>query len=135
MVNNVVLVGRLTKDIELKKTQSGKITASFTIACNRTKEITDFINCVVWNQSAQLMAQYTKKGDLVGIVGSIQTRNYEGNDGKKVYVTEILVREVKFLESKKQKEQTSTYAEVYSNSVSSSNNFNSNSISDEFLPF
>lgn len=110
MINNVILVGRLTKDIELRYTQSGKSNASFNLAVNRRfkqegQPDADFINCVAWNSVADALAKYTSKGSLIGITGRIQTRNYESN-GKKVYVTEVIVNEVTFLEPKKQEQQT-----------------------------
>ena len=103
MMNQVVLVGRLSKDVELRYTPNGKAVASFTVAVDNgfgDNKKTDFINCVVWDKKAESTANYTKKGSLVGVIGRIQTRNYEGSDGKKVYVTEVLALEVKFLGSK-----------------------------------
>lgn len=103
MINRVVLVGRLTKDPILRKTQSGTSVVSFTVAVNRRmqnqEQQADFIGCVAWNKVADLMAQYLKKGALVGIEGRIQTRNYEGQNGR-VYVTEVVAENVQFLESK-----------------------------------
>ena len=106
MINNVTLVGRLTKDIELRYTQSGKANASFNLAVNRRfkqegQPDADFISCVAWNGAADALSKYTSKGSLIGVTGRIQTRNYESN-GKKVYVTEVIVNEVTFLEPKKQ---------------------------------
>ena len=105
MINNVVLVGRLTKDPELRKTQNGKSVVSFTIAVNRKfkKEETDFIRCVAWNQTADFMANYLEKGALVGIEGNIQTGSYEDN-GRTVYTTDVICNSVQSLESKKQRE-------------------------------
>lgn len=97
MINNVVLVGRLTAKPELKFTQANKAVASFTLAVNRPfknqdgNREADFVNCIIWNQSAENLANWTNKGTLIGITGRIQTRNYENNEGRKVYVTEILV--------------------------------------------
>ena len=106
MINNVTLVGRLTKDIELRYTQSGKANASFQLAVNRRfkqegQPDADFISCVAWNGAADALSKYTSKGSLIGITGRIQTRNYESN-GKKVHVTEVIANEVTFLEPKKQ---------------------------------
>jgi single-strand DNA-binding protein len=106
MINRVVLVGRLTKDPELKYTPNGVAVANFTLAVNRKftnqqgEREADFINCVVWRKPAESTANYTKKGSLVGIEGVIQTRSYEGTDGKRVYVTEVMVDSVQFLEPK-----------------------------------
>ena len=107
MINNVVLVGRLTKDIELRKTQSGLSVASFTIACDRrlsqeqknnNEQSADFISCVAWRGSADFLGNYGRKGDTVGVEGRIQTRSYD-RDGQKVYVTEIVANSVSILHS------------------------------------
>ncbi|CAM3732826.1 single-stranded DNA-binding protein [Mesobacillus zeae] len=106
MINRAVLVGRLTADPHLRYTPNGTPTASFTLAVNRPfknaqgEQEADFINCVVWRKPAENVANYLKKGSLAGVDGRIQTRNYEGNDGKRVYVTEILAESVQFLEPK-----------------------------------
>ncbi|CAH0186911.1 MULTISPECIES: single-stranded DNA-binding protein [Peribacillus] len=108
MMNRVVLVGRLTKDPELRYTPNGVPVATFTLAVNRSftnqkgeREV-DFINCVVWRKPAENAANFLKKGSLAGVDGKVQTRNYEGQDGKRVYVTEILAESVQFLEPKSQ---------------------------------
>ena len=103
-INKTVLVGRLTKDIEVKKTSSGLSVASFTVAVNRpysknaqgqpTQPTADFISCVAWRQSADFLGKYASKGSLVSVEGRIQTRSYDGNDGRKVYVTEVLAEHV-----------------------------------------
>lgn len=107
MINNVVLVGRLTKDVEVKKTQSGLSVASFTVACDRrlsqeqrnnNEQSADFISCVAWRGSADFLGQYSHKGDTVGIEGRIQTRSYD-RDGQRVYVTEIVANSVSILHS------------------------------------
>lgn len=104
MMNRVVLVGRLTKDPELRYTPSGVAVATFTLAVNRTftnqqgEREADFINCVVWRKPAENVANYLKKGSLTGVDGRVQTRNYEGSDGKRVYVTEVVAESVQFLE-------------------------------------
>lgn len=106
MINRWVGVGRLTKDPELRYTPSGVATTSFTLACNRSfknasgEQEADFINVVVWRKQAENVANYLSKGSLSGIEGRIQTRNYEGQDGKRVYVTEIIADSVQFLEPK-----------------------------------
>lgn len=102
MINNVVLVGRLTKDIELRKTSSNISTCTFTLACNRkfssgnNGPTADFINCVAWRQSADFLAQYASKGAIVGVEGRITTRNYEGQNGR-VYVTEVTCDSVQLI--------------------------------------
>ena len=105
MINKVILVGRLTKEISLKKTSSNLSVASFTVACNRrvsgqNEQTADFINCVAWRQSADFLAKYSQKGSLVGVEGRIQTRNYDDASGKRVYVTEIVCDSVQLLDSK-----------------------------------
>ncbi len=104
MMNRVVLVGRLTKDPELRYTPNGVAVASFTLAVNRTftnqqgEREADFINCVIWRKPAENVANFLKKGSLAGVDGRIQTRSYDGQDGKRVYVTEVLAESVQFLE-------------------------------------
>ena len=114
MINRVVLVGRITKDPMLRKTQSGTSVVSFTIACNRRVpsqgQDADFINCVAWNKTADFMTQYVKKGALLGLEGRIQTYNYDDKDGKRVYITEVVADSVQFLESKKQAENVQNEA-------------------------
>lgn len=106
MINRVILVGRLTKDVEVRKTTSNISVASFTVAVDRrfskdnSQQSADFISCVAWRQSADFLGQYAKKGSLVGVEGRIQTRNYDGQDGKKVYVTEVVVDNVQLLSSR-----------------------------------
>ncbi len=105
MINRVVLVGRLTKDIELRKTNSNISTCTFTLACNRRYSSTnnnnnqptaDFISCVAWRQSADFLAQYASKGSIVGVEGRITTRSYDGQNGK-VYVTEVTCDSVQLI--------------------------------------
>ncbi|MFE3973167.1 MULTISPECIES: single-stranded DNA-binding protein [unclassified Peribacillus] len=108
MMNRVVLVGRLTKDPEIRYTPNGVPVATFTLAVNRSftnqqgEREADFINCVVWRKPAENAANFLKKGSLAGVDGKVQTRNYEGQDGKRVYVTEILAESVQFLEPRSQ---------------------------------
>ncbi len=106
MLNRVILVGRLTKDPELRYMPNGVAVASFVIAVNRTftnqqgEREADFINVVVWRKAAESVANYLKKGSLAGVDGRIQTRSYEGQDGKRIYVTEVVAESVQFLEPK-----------------------------------
>lgn len=106
MINNVTLIGRLTRDAELRYTPSNIATAQFNIACNRNfknangEYDADFINCVMWREQAERFCNWTKKGMLVGITGRIQTRSYEGNDGKRVYVTEVVAENFQVLEKR-----------------------------------
>lgn len=107
MINNVVLVGRLTRAVDLRYTSNGTAYASFTLAVDRDfknqngEKETDFINCVMWRKPAENLANYTKKGSLIGVEGRIQTRNYDNQQGQSVYVTEVLAERFHFLESAK----------------------------------
>lgn len=131
MINNVTLTGRLTKAINLKYTQSGKAIGSFTLAVNRNykdangnKQV-DFIRCLAWGKVGELLDQYCGKGSLIGIVGQIQTRSYENDQNQKVYLTEVNVRELTFLETRKENQETSEQG----------NMTNPQEILDDDLPF
>ena len=154
MINRTVLVGRLTRDPELRYTQGGTAVASFTLAVNRQftnsqgEREADFINCVIWKKAAENFTNFTNKGSLVGLDGRIQTRNYENQQGQRVYVTEVVVENFSLLESKNASSSdnardNSNKATSYNQSKNSSNNmsdpFADNSkpidISDDSLPF
>jgi len=111
MLNRVVIVGRLTRDPDLRYTPSGVAVANFTVAANRPfrnqqgEQEADFINCVSWRKQAENLANYMKKGSLIGVDGRIQTRSYEGQDGKMVYVTEVLAENIQFLEPRSSQQQ------------------------------
>ncbi|WP_029188047.1 single-stranded DNA-binding protein [Streptococcus suis] len=107
MINNVVLVGRLTRDVELRYTPSNQAVATFTLAVNRNfknqstgEREADFINCVLWRQQAENLANWTKKGHLIAITGRIQTRSYENQQGQRVYVTEVVAESFQVLEKR-----------------------------------
>ncbi|EHH1621080.1 single-stranded DNA-binding protein, partial [Enterococcus faecalis] len=108
MMNNVTLIGRPTKDPDLRYTASGTAVATFTLAVNRNytnqngDRETDFINCVIWRKPAETLANYVRKGTLIGISGRLQTRNYENQQGQRVYVTEVIVENFYLLESRSQ---------------------------------
>ena len=114
MINNVVLVGRLTRDPDLRTTGSGISVATFTLAVDRQytnsqgERGADFINCVSWRKAAENFANFTSKGSLVGIQGRIQTRTYDDKDGKRVYVTEVIVDNFSLLESRRDRENRQT---------------------------
>ena len=146
MINNITLVGRLTKDSDLRYTSDGTATATFSLAVNRPfksasgEREADFINCVIWRKNAENLANFTRKGSLVGITGRIQTRNYENKEGQRVYVTEVVAENFALLESKK--DGASNGQAGQSNTRSShqpSDPFSSHSesidISDDDLPF
>ena len=106
MINSICLVGRMTKDAELRYTPSNQAVATFTLAVNRNfknqagEREADFINCVIWRQQAENLANWAKKGALIGITGRIQTRNYENQQGQRVYVTEVIAENFQVLESR-----------------------------------
>ncbi|MGV3353249.1 single-stranded DNA-binding protein [Streptococcus orisratti] len=135
MINNVVLVGRLTRDVELRYTPSNQAVATFTLAVNRNfknqdgEREADFINCVMWRQQAENLANWTKKGALIGVTGRIQTRNYENQQGQRVYVTEVIADSFQVLENKKD-----NAANMSSMDGQMPPNF-SNDIADDGLPF
>jgi single-strand DNA-binding protein len=154
LLNRTVLVGRLTKDPELKYTPNGVAVANFTLAVNRPfksqsgENEADFINCVVWRKPAENLANYMSKGSLVGVDGRVQTRSFDNQEGKKVYVTEIVADSVQFLESKNSSSSQSNSSSYNSgNSQSGSQNSSQNNqdpfkdkgepidISDDDLPF
>ena len=101
-MNSVCLIGRLTKDIELSKTTTGKTVTRFNLAVRRTNEVTDFISCEAWEKTAQFLNQYTSKGTQIGINGSIQVDTFQTRDGKTAYVTKVRVGTCYLLEKKKQ---------------------------------
>ncbi|OZM56582.1 single-stranded DNA-binding protein [Lottiidibacillus patelloidae] len=160
MINRVVLVGRLTKDPELKYTPTGVAVANFTLAVNRPfssqdgNREADFINCVIWRKPAENVANFLRKGSLAGVEGRINTRNYENQEGRRVYVTEVVADSVQFLEPRNsggQQSGGSSYGEEnnYNQNRKPNNNQNNNrqdddpfaggsqpiDISDDDLPF
>ncbi|MEG3235005.1 single-stranded DNA-binding protein [Streptococcus suis] len=132
MINNVVLVGRMTRDAELRCTPSNQAVATFTLAVNRNfknqdgEREADFVNCVIWRQQAENLANWAKKGALIGVTGRIQTRSYDNQQGQRVYVTEVVAESFQLLESRGQQ----------SNSQDGSfGNSSPMDIQDEDLPF
>lgn len=111
MINRVVLVGRMTRDPELRRTPQGDAVTSFTLAVNRNftsrdgQQQADFINCVVWRKPAENVERYCSKGSLVGVEGRIQTRSYDNQQGQRVYVTEVICDSVQFLETRAAREK------------------------------
>ena len=132
MINNVVLVGRMTRDAELRYTPSDQAVATFALAVNRNfknqdgEREADFVKCVIWRQQAENLANWVKKGALIGVTGRIQTRSYDNQQGQRVYVTEVVAESFQLLESRGQQ----------SNSQDGSfGNSNPMDIQDEDLPF
>ena len=141
MINRVVLVGRLTRDVEVRKTASGLSVATFTVACDRrmargqdgnNQQSADFISCVAWRQAADFLGSYARKGALVGVEGRIQTRNYD-RDGQKVYVTEIVCDTVNLLESKSQSQSRAQNSSYQDNSYQQPYSQPKPSVNDDFV--
>lgn len=115
MINNVTLVGRMTADAELRYTPSNQAVGTFTLAVNRNfknqngEREADFIRCIIWRQQAENLANWAKKGALIGITGRIQTRNYDNQQGQRIYVTEVVADSFQLLESRKQEGQQGNY--------------------------
>lgn len=137
-MNAVVLIGRTTRDIDLRRTGNGTAVGSFTLAVNRDFKTqdgqeADFIQCVAWKKTAELLEQYVHKGDRIAVNGSIRTRNYEDSHGRTVYVTEVLVNHVEFLETKNREQSN-----YNNNGYTEPDNFNDNEHFDlekDDLPF
>lgn len=130
MINNVVLVGRMTRDAELRYTPSNQAVATFTLAVNRNfknqngEREADFINVVIWRQQAENLANWAKKGALIGVTGRIQTRSYDNQQGQRVYVTEVVAESFQLLESRTAREgQGGAYSA--GNSFADGNDYNS----------
>lgn len=143
MLNSTTLVGRLTKDVELRYTPSNVAVATFTLAVNRTfksengEREADFINCVMWRQQAENLANWAKKGALIGITGRIQTRSYDNQQGQRVYVTEVVAETFQLLESKGQGNQQGQQRQPQQQAPDFSRNASTNplDISSDDLPF
>lgn len=148
MINSVCLVGRMTKDAELKHTGNNIAVASFSLAVNRNfkdangEREADFINCVIWRQQAENLANWAKKGALIGITGRIQTRSYENQQGQRVYVTEVVAENFQMLESRAAREggnANNSYSQQqapnFARESAPYGNSNPMDISDDMLPF
>ena len=115
MLNKVILIGRFTRDPELRSTPQGTSTCSFSLAVNRSYQSAngerqaDFINCVAWRQNAEFISKYFHKGNLICVEGSIQTRSWKDNDGNTRYATEVVVDRSHFVESKQNSAQGGSY--------------------------
>ena len=134
-INHVTLVGRLVKDVELRKTNSNTSVCSFTVACDRRfksqqpgAQDADFISCIAWRQSADFLAKYGSKGAIVSVEGRIQTRNYDNAQGQKVYVTEVVADSVQLISGSKNTSDTSN--QTFTPSVDT--NYGSDSMDDDF---
>ena len=138
MINNVVLIGRLTRDVELRYTPSNIANATFNLAVNRNfknaagEREADFINCVMWRQQAENLTNWTRKGMLIGITGRIQTRSYENQQGQRVYVTEVVADSFQILEKR---DNSANQASMDDQVPPSFGNSQPMDISDDDLPF
>ena len=116
MINRAVICGRLVRDPELRRTQNGTPVTSFTLAVNRTfknadgQQEADFLNCVAWNKTAEIVEQYCSKGNLVGVEGRLQSRSYQDNQGNNRTVVEIIADQVQFMQTKDSSAQTTAQA-------------------------
>ena len=142
-MNSICLVGRLTKDVELRYTPSNVAVATFTLAVNRTfknengEREADFINCVMWRQQAENLANWAKKGALIGVTGRIQTRSYDNQQGQRVYVTEVVAEQFQLLESRNSQGQSQNQTRPAQQQVPDFSRQTTNplDISDDDLPF
>ena len=129
-MNKVILIGRLTKDPELRYTQSGTAVAGFTLAVDRRfanqngEREADFVNCVAWNKAAEFVAQYFYKGKQMALEGRLQVRSYDGNDGQKRWVTEVVAEQIEFVGSKNDGSNNSNGRNGNTNSSSGSSSGN-----------
>jgi single-strand DNA-binding protein len=132
MLNKVILIGRLTKDPEIRVTTSGFSVGTFSLAVNRSfassngEKETDFFNCVCFRNLAEIVGRYVKKGQLISVEGRIQNRSYDAQDGTKRYITEIVCDNVVFLESSRSQNDNNYGNNNYSNNNYSNNNNNNN---------
>ncbi|WP_045136450.1 single-stranded DNA-binding protein [Lacticaseibacillus paracasei] len=128
MLNSVSLTGRLTRDVDLRYTQSGTAVGSFTLAVDRKfkskngERETDFVNCQIWRKSAENFANFTKKGSLVGVEGRIQTRTYDNAQGQKVFVTEVIIDNFALLESRQASQNSSKSQQTANASATATTN-------------
>ena len=122
-MNRVSLIGRITKDLEVRYSQSGMASCRFTVAINRlvpsgTEEKTDFVGCVAFGKTAENMNKFVGRGSLIAVEGSISTGSYDDKDGKRIYTTDVVASRVQFLESRRSQEANSNYASNQSSEVS-----------------
>ena len=148
MLNKVILIGRTTKEVELRRTSNGTAVATFTLALDNRyvlkdgKPSTDFISCVAWANTAETMEKYVRKGALIAVEGRIQTRNYDNKDGNRVYITEVVVETMRMLESRGERSASNNNLDSYAPTSPFRETINEvespeieYSISDDDLPF
>ena len=136
MINRVCLIGRMTKDPELRRTNTGSSVTSFTLAVNRSDgQEADFIPCVIWNKGAENVERYCSKGSLVGIEGSLRSRSYDNSHGQKVFVVEVVCDSVQFLETKKDNSTNTQSYPQYPQQKQANDSFNSFNINPDDIQF
>ncbi len=137
MINKAILMGRLTRDPELRHTGAGTPVCSFSIAIDNgygEKRQTDFVNCVAWNKTAEFVSNYFSKGRMIIVIGRIATRTWEGQDGKKNYATEVVASEVSFGESKRAQDGDSGVSAKAAPTASAAPAFPDNPVEEVFTP-
>lgn len=134
-INEVFLIGRLTKDPEIKMTQSGKDCLMFNLAVNRNDYEANFIRCVAFEKTAQNINQYLHKGDRLAITGTLTSRSYENQNGQRVFITEVLVRQTQFLNSKNFNTQTNNGYQANNYQASQPTSNQPTTFNDDDLPF
>jgi len=141
MLNKAILVGRLTRDPELKSTTNGNSVLNFTVAITRKfkdangERQSDFINCVAFRQTAEFISNYFKKGNMISVDGTIQTRTWDDNEGKRHYVTEVVVGDAGFVESKREMDSGASAREVASETLPDMPAEFGTDVTDDDLPF
>ena len=141
MLNKAILVGRLTRDPELKSTTNGNSVLNFTVAITRKfkdangERQSDFINCVAFRQTAEFISNYFKKGNMISVDGTIQTRTWDDNEGKRHYVTEVMVNDAGFVESKREMDNGASAREVASETLPDMPAEFGADVTDDDLPF
>lgn len=143
MINRVVLVGRITRDPELRRTSTGTPVVSFTLAVDNrfapkdSERTADFISCIAWNNAAEVLEKYVKKGALLGIDGRLQTRTYDGKDGKRVYITEVVCESLRMLDTKSSSRTDNFISSIesYEPTNNKIENINKNEVEDTDLGF
>lgn len=143
-MNKVILIGRITKDLELRRTNTNLAYCKFTLAVNRMfskNNEADFINCVAWKKTAENLVKYMGKGSQIGVVGNIQTGSYEKN-GQRVYTTEVNCEQIHFLDNKKERQENNQDSYYQNNNYNNTSNNNqdddvspNNFLSDDDMPF
>ena len=136
-MNSINIIGRLTKEVELRRTQSGKAVATYSLAVKRprSKEDTDFINCVTWEKAAEYLSQYGHKGDVVAVNGSLQSRKWEDKNGNKRTEWEVVTDSVELLSGKKDEGNAPAQNSSYAQPSYSQQKFQEINIPDAQLPF